>query len=1275
MNASQLRSHFPETAPAVTVEEFFRQLRESELLPVEEVERISAEWRASAGPEAGLKDLAQRLVREKKLTAYQATALYQGKGSGLVLGKYVILDKIGEGGMGMVFQARHRLMERVVALKVLPPEMVKSPDSVKRFQREVRAAAKLEHPHVVNALDADQDKGVHFLVMQFVAGADLSSVVKRQGPLPPEKAVECILQAARGLEYAHSQGVVHRDIKPANLLLARDGTVKILDMGLARIDAEVGAGGQADLTNTGAMMGTVDYMSPEQALNTKNADQRSDIYSLGASLWYLLTGRSLYGGDSLMERLLAHREQPIPSLADPSIAGTSPAGITPALDSVFRKMVAKRPEDRYQSMTEVIADLTACITPGATPLSVSMGPTEETKLSEFLRELEHDGGRRFPRLKPEDTRVAPATISQTLVTSGPESDTATELGDRRGAGASHGSGASPGRGAGASVWTQPRLLIGGSIAAVVLSGLAVWSQTGGSAKRVPESKSSDRLKAATAKQGSAAKTAAAARLEEPGNDPGMALQFEGRSSYVMCDIPLPADKPWTVEAWVRTPEDPQLLHNTPVINFGAKGTTQFFLKAYENRNHPSKAVDWEISGYTPGAKGGKRFIEPLLPNTWYHLAGIVDAQGLDIFVNGKRGPGAKAMLARTVPPSTARIAGAFSDTLPPFTGLIDEVRVSSRIRYTADFTPQRRFTADKDTLVLFHCDEGSGEKLVDASDNERHGRVIGANWVPASAQGSPPEFALDFAYPDPAETGFARVEFPPGLNWRAADPITVEMVVTPRSVPPEDKRISLLWNSGALQLKQYRATWSFVASGTDGRLATAGDPRAFTLGARTHLAAVSSGQQLWLFVDGRMAATTPMTVPLPDKVYASFIAGPHAAGEKRPFDGLIHQVRISRGAKYTHEFQPAKDMQAESDTLALYRFGEGAGDVLKDSSVNNQHGKIVGAKWVRLSEVRTVSADRRAAEWVLSAGGRVTVLSPDEGSKRVVTNPDFLPAGTFDVLGIDLNGETPASREAVTDDGLKNVRGLRSLTHLRLFRLPKITDAGISQLADLPALERLDLLFTPIGDGSAEALASLPALKELILGETRVGDQGLETLCRSLKSLEAIAIGARVSVQGLQYLAEAKHLKQLYNLKSGHLTAEGVLHLKKLPELETLNVVVATDAALRNIAELPQLRSLFLNLCKATPDGLQSLKGLAQLEILGLSDSNQINDSHLTVVSELRSLKQLHLSNTAVTDKGVQTLTVLTNLEKLSLPKTSVTPAAVALLKKSLPKCKVSLVP
>ncbi|MFN0056242.1 MAG: serine/threonine protein kinase [Planctomycetales bacterium] len=340
---------------AVSVDRFLKHLGDSGILSSDDLlglkSRIPEDRR-----DQDAQRLAQELVRQGKLTRFQANALYQGKPQGLTLGNYVLLDKIGAGGMGMVFKAEHRRMKRMVAVKVLSPAALKDPDTVKRFHREVEAVAKLSHPNIVAAHDADEFNGIHFLVMEYVEGSDLAQHVKKSGPLPVDKGLDFVTQAARGLEHAHQQGIIHRDIKPANLLLDRAGVVKILDMGLARMQ-EVASSAKttaqvAALTQTGSLMGTIDFMSPEQAVDSRLADAISDVYSLGATLYFLLQGKALYEGETIMSRVLAHRESPIPSLA----AGRS--DVPPQIDAIFQRMVAKKKEARYPTMTALLHDLT-----------------------------------------------------------------------------------------------------------------------------------------------------------------------------------------------------------------------------------------------------------------------------------------------------------------------------------------------------------------------------------------------------------------------------------------------------------------------------------------------------------------------------------------------------------------------------------------------------------------------------------------------------------------------------------------------------------------------------------------------------------------------------------------------------------------------------------------------------------------------------------------------------------------------------------------------------
>jgi len=345
---------------AGSVDRFLASLSESGLIAGEDFKRLLEDVPPLERGDS--RQLAQALVKAGKLTRYQAGMLLKGKPKGLVLGNYAILDVIGKGGMGMVFKAQHRRMERMVALKVLPPAAVKDPVSVQRFQREVKAIAMLAHPNVVAAYDADQAKGVHFLVMEYVDGTDLFRLVKRRGPLPVEQALGCILQAARGLKAAHQAGIVHRDIKPGNLLLDRLGTVKVLDLGLARLDAgDHSACRAGPLTQIGAIMGTSDYMAPEQGLDTKSADHRADIYSLGCTFYYLLTGKAMYAGATPMEKLIAHQVSPIPLL--PCIAAE--------LQAIYLRLVAKRAKDRFQSMSEVIASLEACMHAAVSTVSLT----------------------------------------------------------------------------------------------------------------------------------------------------------------------------------------------------------------------------------------------------------------------------------------------------------------------------------------------------------------------------------------------------------------------------------------------------------------------------------------------------------------------------------------------------------------------------------------------------------------------------------------------------------------------------------------------------------------------------------------------------------------------------------------------------------------------------------------------------------------------------------------------------------------------------------------
>ena len=335
---------------------FLTRLAEHGVLSKEDVSNVRASFATGDETLDGeeLTEITGQLVGLSKLTSYQADRIRTGQMDDLLIGNYVVLDLLGQGGMGHVYKARHRDMDRIVALKVLPKERVNSKSGLRRFQQEVKAAARLVHPNIVTAFDADVSGGVPYLVMEYVQGQDLQALLAETGPLSFQQAVDYVLQTARGLEYAHRVGVIHRDIKPANLLVDEHGVIRILDMGVAQLKQIANEGDDTaphQITRDGAVIGTTDFMSPEQASTPRDADARSDIYSLGCTLYFLLTDSPLFEDDSAVDRIIAHRQRPAPALRD-----TRP-DLPRDLDIVFARMVAKDPADRYQSVSRLIDDL------------------------------------------------------------------------------------------------------------------------------------------------------------------------------------------------------------------------------------------------------------------------------------------------------------------------------------------------------------------------------------------------------------------------------------------------------------------------------------------------------------------------------------------------------------------------------------------------------------------------------------------------------------------------------------------------------------------------------------------------------------------------------------------------------------------------------------------------------------------------------------------------------------------------------------------------------
>ncbi len=384
-----------------SVETLCNLLARSKLVTADEVRRLRQRWLGEAGAAASdSAKFCQWLVSGQYVTEYQAGMLRRGHADRFFLNEYKLLERIGVGRMAGVYKAIHRLGP-IVAIKVLPPSKAKDANAFARFQREGRLSLRLKHPHIVRTFQIAEDNGLHYLVMEYLDGETLEDVLKRRGKLPPAEAVRLLYQALLGLEYLHEDGMVHRDLNPSNLMLlpgADDGlagstlnaTVKILDIGMGRaLFDEADAGANANLTADGTILGTPDYMAPEQARDAHAADIRADIYSLGCTLFHALAGQPPYPESNMVRKMMRHASEPVPALKK-----FNPA-VPDGLQHIVNWMMAKDPAQRYPTPERAAQALQVFLAAGSEPAPREASP----QMRAYLDWLDSTSGEETPTVE------------------------------------------------------------------------------------------------------------------------------------------------------------------------------------------------------------------------------------------------------------------------------------------------------------------------------------------------------------------------------------------------------------------------------------------------------------------------------------------------------------------------------------------------------------------------------------------------------------------------------------------------------------------------------------------------------------------------------------------------------------------------------------------------------------------------------------------------------------------------------------------------------------
>ncbi len=1092
-----------------------------------------------------------------------------------MLGQYMLIERLGTGGMGTVYKALHTKLEKFVAVKILRTKRMLDDHAVARFEREMKAIGKLKHENIVQASDAGEVDGKQFLVMEYLEGAEFSELIGRHGQLRVADACELVRQAAIGLQHAHEHGLVHRDVKPSNLMLSAEGCVKILDLGLAgyageqkllAMDADDASETECgdDLTRAGHIMGTAEYMAPEQAANSHDVDIRADIYGLGCTLYALLAGSPPFRREdypSPRKIIAAHQQLARPMVEE--LRGDVPKGLA----HVASRMLATNPDDRFDTPLEV-ADALARFTSDSN-LSALLATDDrpsvphDDQFSPGQEKCELDAKRKptanfgtigalvmiaafglgllglflFPSSNPPD-------ISGEWTG---EDWGQVELEKKR-----------PGRYEGTYTDT-----FGEEKGQLQL----VWSQSEGRFKGTWR-EGKDRFGKISLRPVDKEIRGAWTTSKKSGINPG---------------TPSLADL-----LWVRG--DP-LAGNVALSSRGAT--------VEGPASHPHRLLDGKTTGYH-GTGGWAR---SLTPATW------------------------TVTLPREYPLRQIRLllydrdSRAFRYTIETSTDgkkyetVADHGNEWSRSWQVHSF-PERRVR-----YIRVQC--------LDSTYNDRP-REDGFFAVELEAYCRPPKARPSFpGGPINGSIGGQgkrshMLEFSgrqahlviPKLRYDGSHPITIEATVMSLY------RGSIIgdFNGSGLGLDVAEGYCSFHVN--DGRATDNGYVRvksSTSVGRNklVHIAGVLDGSKLRLFVDGKLQGSATIGKFNQSKFPFMIGANPGGQGEPTQFlNGFIDEVRVSRTARYDEDFTAPSRLKADQHTLVLYRFDEGEGDVARDESGNALHAKIHGAKWVAAKAASGI-VDSETIQRLRAIGVKITekngVATDFAFGNSPKINDDDLAA--FESLG-SLETVTLISCTNVSDVGFAHLRHLPRLQQL-ILSPSNITDAGLASVKGMEDLWMLSLNSTRVTDAGLRHLIDNRKITVLYLNNTKITDAGLAYLEQMKDMFWMDLEGTGTTDVGLARLGHMSKMRML-SLGGTGVTDAGLPRRQRFPELELLglNRTNVTDAGMVHLAELSSLKRLILSDTRVTAAGLAHLAKLKNLKELQLLNT-QITPA---AVEELRKL-------------------------------------------------------